>query len=119
MHKSCFMSGAGQGCARLQGIRFSDLESVKLISRRSNKTSFAFITVTKCCCKSIKKYSSNSVFPWQFCLKKYRVVNSILCMRLWENIELLLLGSVLPYPTLFPQPIQISAHLLGKRCGFF
>lgn len=37
-------------------------ESVQLISRRSNKTSFSFITVTKCRCKSIKMYSSNSIF---------------------------------------------------------
>lgn len=79
VHKSCFVSGAGQGCAGLRGIRFSNPESVELISRRSNKTSFSFITVTKCCCKSIKMYSSNSIFPWRLCLKKYRAIN-ILCM---------------------------------------
>lgn len=79
VHKSCFVSGAGQGCAGFRGIRFSNPESVELISRRSNKTSFSFITVTKCCCKSIKMYSSNSIFPWRLCLKKYRAIN-ILCM---------------------------------------
>lgn len=80
MHESCLVSGADRGCARLQRMHFSNLESVKLISRRSNKTSFSFITVTKCCCKSIKMYSSNSIFPWRLCLKKYQAISSILCM---------------------------------------
>lgn len=58
-------------------------ESVQLISRRSNKTSFSFITVTKCRCKSIKMYSSNSIFfplptPGS-CLRKYGAISRIPC----------------------------------------